>query len=125
MHLLACADGGGRVIIAHRACRMLFEGRVHGYLNPIQYSRCGACPLGLREYETAHVETLNAKTTSATLSGDKERKWKVSYTSEDPEAKFTRERCIRVAAIVIMIRLGISNICGVKRIKKPGVFLHR
>ena len=37
-----------------------------------------------------------------------------STTSE--EAKFTRERCIRVAAIVIMITPGVSNNCGVEKI---------
>ena len=36
-----------------------------------------------------------------------------STTSE--EAKFTRERCIRVVAIVIMITPGVSNNCGVKK----------
>jgi hypothetical protein len=35
---------------------------------------------------------------------------KGSYMSE--EAKFTRERCIRVAAIVIIITPGVSNNCG-------------
>jgi hypothetical protein len=35
-----------------------------------------------------------------------------SYTSG---AKLTRERCIRVAAIVIMITPGASNICDVKK----------
>jgi len=33
----------------------------------------------------------------------------MSYTSVDPEAKSTKERCIRVAAIVITIALGASN----------------
>jgi hypothetical protein len=44
---------------------------------------------------------------------------------EDPEAKFIRERCIRVAAISIMIWLGVSNICVVGRNKKPRVFFHQ
>lgn len=34
----------------------------------------------------------------------------VSYRSEGLEAKVTRERCIRVVAITIVITLGISNI---------------
>jgi hypothetical protein len=37
----------------------------------------------------------------------------VSYTSVDPKAKPTRERCIRVVAIVIIIKQGMSNNCGI------------
>lgn len=37
----------------------------------------------------------------------------MSYTSVDPEAKSIRERYIRVAAIVITIRLGTWNNCDV------------
>ena len=37
----------------------------------------------------------------------------MSYISVDPEAKSIRERYIRVAAIVIIIRLGIWNNCNV------------
>jgi len=42
----------------------------------------------------------------------------VSYISVDPKAKPTRERCIRVVAIVIMIKQGTSNTCGVGRNEK-------
>ena len=48
-------------------------------------------------------------TISTIMSMKKERKWKMSYTSLGPEAKSTRELCIRVAAIVITITLGNSN----------------
>ena len=36
-------------------------------------------------------------------------KWRMSYVSVDPEAKSIREWCIRVAAIIITIKLGVSN----------------
>jgi hypothetical protein len=92
---------------------MLSEGLVHGYLNPIRDSRWGVCLLGLCECETTHSGTLmHPKTTQAVLSKIKEGS-KGSYTSE--EAKFTKERYIRVAAIVIMIIPGVSNICGVEK----------
>ncbi len=42
----------------------------------------------------------------------------VSYTSVGPKAKPTRERCIRVVAIVIIIKQGMSNTCGVGRNEK-------
>jgi hypothetical protein len=58
---------------------------------------------------------MHPKTTQAVLSRIKEGS-EGSYTSE--EAKFTSERCIRVAAIVIMITPGISNDCGVKKKKR-------
>ena len=43
---------------------------------------------------------------------------KVSYTSlsEDPEVKPTRARCIRVAAIVVMMWVGLTNNCEVGKI---------
>jgi hypothetical protein len=89
---------------------MLSEGLVHGYLNPIRESRCVRL-LGLCECEITHLDTLlQPKMTQAVLSRKKVGS-EGSYTSE--EANFTRERCIRVAAIVIMITPGISNVCGV------------
>src|ERR1700755_1751742 len=95
---------------------MLYENLVHGYLNPIRGSRWGAPLLGLCEHETTHLGTLMyPKTTHAVMSKKKEgSEW--SYTSE--AAKFTRERCIRVAAIVIMITPGVSNIWGIEKIEK-------
>ena len=93
---------------------MLSEGLVHGYLNPIRDSRCVRL-LGLCECEITHLGTLmHPKMTQVVLSRKNEGS-EGSYTSE--EAKFTRERCIRVAAIVIMIIPGVSNICGVEKIK--------
>ena len=92
---------------------MLSEGLVHGYLNPTRDSRWDVRLLGLCEYETTYLGTLMyPKTTQAVLSGEKEGS-KGSYTSD--EAKFTRERYIRVAAIVIMITPGVSNICRAER----------
>jgi hypothetical protein len=44
---------------------------------------------------------------------------------EDPEAKSTRERCIRVAAIIIVIRQGVWNNWGAERNKKPRVSSHQ
>ncbi len=121
-HLLTCADDGRRVTIIRRACRMLSEGFVDGYLNPIRDR--GVCPLGLCECETTtHFWTfMHPKTTQAVLSR-KRKKNEVSYTSE--EAKFTRERCIRGAAIVIMITPGVSNVCGVEIFEKSRVSPHR
>ena len=43
----------------------------------------------------------------------------MSYTSVDPEVKSIKERCIRVAAIVITIKLGVSNNCDVEMNEKP------
>ncbi len=57
-HLLTRAEDGGRATIIRRACRMLYEGLVHSYLDPIPGGRCGVCLLGFRECEIAHLETL-------------------------------------------------------------------
>jgi hypothetical protein len=65
---------------------------------------------------------------SASLSkkkgkGSEDSPRRVSYTVVEElgvPAYFTRERCIRVVAITIIITLGISNICGVEN-KKPRV----
>jgi hypothetical protein len=90
---------------------MLSEGLVYGYLNPIRDSRCVRL-LGLCECEITHLGTLlHPKTTQVVLSRKKKGS-EGSYTSE--EAKFTRERCIRVAAIVMMITPGVSTTCGVE-----------
>jgi hypothetical protein len=92
---------------------MLSEGFVHDYLNPSRDSRCGVRLLGLCECKITHLGILmHPKTTQAELSRKREES-EGSYTSE--EAKFTRERCIRVAAIVIMTTPGISNNCGVEK----------
>jgi hypothetical protein len=48
----------------------------------------------------------------------------MSYTSVNPEVKSTRERCMRVAAIVITIRLGSSNNCHAEMYQKPRAFRH-
>jgi len=86
---------------------------VHGYLNPIRDSRWGVRLLRLCEYEITHMGTLmRPRMTRAVLSRKKEGS-EGSYTSE--EANLTRERCIRVAAIVIIITPGISNICSVEK----------
>ena len=61
---------------------------------------------------------------SAALKGNKERKW-ASYTSEEPEAKSTREQCIRVAAIISMISLGVQHNCDAVRSEKQGASPHR
>jgi hypothetical protein len=114
-HPLTCAEGGGRVT-TRRDCRMLFKGLVHGYLNPIRDSRWVVRLLGLCKCETTHLGTLTPpKTTQAVLSRKKEGS-EGSYTSE--EANFTRERCIRVAAIIIMITPGNSNNWGVEKKKE-------
>jgi len=65
---------------------------------------------------------MHPKTIQAVLSRKKKGS-EGSYTSE--EAKFTRERCIRVAAIVIMITPGVSNICGAEKNDKPRVSSQR
>ena len=82
---------------------MLFGGHVYDYLNPVQCSRRGVDRL---RFGQCGLGTLGAlacsKMVNEALSGEKieERKRRVSYTSEDPEVKPTRARCIRVAAIV-------------------------
>ena len=43
---------------------------------------------------------------------------KIAYTSED-EAESTRERCIRVAAIVIVTTAGIWKVCWGVRNEEP------
>jgi len=122
-YLLTCADDGGRIITVRRTCRMAFGGHVYGYLNTIQcwrWARWGARPLGLRGHGIARLRTpMYPKMTSAALNGKKEMKW-ASYTSEGPKAKSTRERCIRVAAIISMISLGASNNCDAARNEKLG-----
>ena len=81
---------------------------MHGYVNPIRDSRRRL--LGLCECEITRLGTLtNPKNDGDRTEQDRDEEAKGgSYTSE--EAKFTRERCIRVAAIVIMITPGVSNI---------------
>jgi hypothetical protein len=63
--------------------------------------------------------TYPSTTRAGKYSGQKKEGSEGPYTSE--EAKFTRERCIRVAAIVIMIAPGVSNICGVDKNEKSTV----
>jgi lipoate-protein ligase B len=53
--------------------------------------------------------------TSATVSGKNEMKRRVSYMLADLKAKSIRQRCIRVAEIIIVITLGDTNICGAGR----------
>jgi hypothetical protein len=48
----------------------------------------------------------------------------VSYKSEDPEVKPTRARCIRVAAIVVMMWVGLTNNYEVENDEKPEVSFH-
>ena len=92
---------------------MLSNSLVHGYLNPIRGIRWGVRLLGLCECEATYLGALMyPKMTRAVLSREREGN-EESYASE--EAKFTRERCIRVAAIVIMIRPGVPNNCGVEK----------
>ena len=114
-HLLTCGNSA-RVAIIRRACRMLFQGLVDGYLNLILGSRWGARPLDFLDCEaTTHFRALvhPLKRHRVVLSKGKKKRSKGPYTSED--AKFTRERCIRVAAIVIMITPGASNVCSVEK----------
>jgi hypothetical protein len=95
---------------------MLSKGLVYGYLNPIRDIRWGVGLLGLCGCEATHLGALmHPKATQAVLSREKEGN-EESYASE--EAKFTRQRCIRVAAIVIMIRPGVPNNCSVETNKK-------
>jgi hypothetical protein len=91
---------------------MLSKGLVHGYFNPIRDIRWGVRVrlLGLCECEATHLGALKHPKTTPVLSREKKGN-EGSYASE--EANFTRERCIRVAAIVIMITPGVSNNCGV------------
>ena len=105
-HPLTCAEGSGRITTTRRAYL------VHGYLNLMWDSRCGVRLLGLCKWETTVLGTLTNPRMTQAMSRKKEGRGG-SYTSE--EAKFTRERCIRVAAIVIMITPGASNICGVEK----------
>jgi hypothetical protein len=88
---------------------MLSEDLVHGYLNPIRDSRWGVRMLGLCESEATHLGTLMHPKTTQTVLSKKQERSKGSYTSGE---SFTRERCIRAAAIVITITPGASNICG-------------
>lgn len=62
--------------------------------------------------------TLNRHTLSKGKDGSEG-----SYMFE--VAEFTRERCIRVAAIVIMTTLGASNICGVEKNEKSRISTRR
>ena len=65
---------------------------------------------------------MDAKITQAVLSR-KKGKGEGPYTSD--EAKFTRDRCILVAAIVIIITPGVSNICSVEKKMRSRVYPHR
>ena len=64
-----------RDTISFLGCRVLLEGHVHGYLNPVRRNRCSVCLPSLREYETAHLGPLACpKTSSAALSWQKRKK---------------------------------------------------
>ncbi len=98
-----------RAIITHLGCRVLLEGRVNSHLKSTHCSRRGVCPLGPRKHEFAHFEVLKfPEMTSAALSGKEKESEEISYKSVDLEAKSTKWRCIRVAAITIAIRGGVS-----------------
>ena len=66
-----------RDTISFLGCRVLLEGHVHGYLNPVRRNRCSVCLPSLREYETAHLGPLACpKTSSAALSWQNRKKAK-------------------------------------------------
>ena len=108
---------------------MLLESLMHSYLDPIRWHRCGLGLPGPREYDTAQFEIFER--TKMALPHDEydkeKRNLSVSYASVDvdPEAKSTRERCIRVAAIIIVIRPGVRRICVTERRKQLRVSPHR
>lgn len=54
----------------------------------------------------------------------RERKLSASYPLGDPKAKSTRERCIWVATIIIMIIAGLRSICVTERRQQLEVHLH-
>jgi hypothetical protein len=90
---------------------MLLEGGVDGHLNPIHCSRCDVCLLGPRKNEIAHLEVLIfPKMTSVPLSVGGRKSKEMTYKLAGLEAKSIRLRCIRVAAIIIVIREGVSII---------------
>ena len=98
---------------------------MYGHLNPIQRSRCGVPLLTLREYETAYLGVLTfPKMTSVPLSGEKNKREKITYKLEGLEAKSIKYRCIRVPTIIIVIMLGVSNACGTERYEKSKIVLH-
>ena len=67
----------------------------------------GLCGRSLADYL---VSCMTPTTVSAEKGCEKRRK---TDTSVDSDAKFARDRCIRVAAMDIMVIEGIWNICVV------------
>jgi len=89
---------------------MLLQDGAHGYLHRSERNLCSADLFVFRELETTCLEILvRAKTILVMMSRTKNM-WRIAHMSG--VAKSTRERCIRVAAIVIVITVGIWNCCA-------------
>src|SRR6266851_2224967 len=111
-------------MVANLWTRMLLKDSVHSYLHRIERNWCGADRLSFRELETTCLENLVGTKTMSTIMSRRKHVWRMAHASEDPDVKSTRERCIRVAAIVIVITAGPWNICIAEKRKKPRVFSH-
>jgi len=91
---------------------MLLQDGGHGYLHRSEGNWCSADLFIFRELETTCLEILvRAKTTLVMMSRTKNM-WRIAHTGMPGVAKSTRERCIRVAAIVIVMIVGIWNCCA-------------
>ena len=95
-------------------------GRVHGHIHPPSRGGHSKTQFGIRDVATYSKGVFRVHHTTAIpiiVSAERDRKGRITYTSV-AEAKSVRERYIRVAAIDIIIRDGVRNICVASTHKK-------
>ena len=89
---------------------MLFVGDIDGHFDPVELRwREGASCRGCSS-KSSQTADVGAMQSSTMVRVREERNKKKSYASLDPKAKSDSERCIRVAAMVIMTSEGDWNI---------------
>ena len=97
-------------MIPHLPGHILLRDSEYGYFHRIEWTWCSADLSRLRELETIYLEILGGAETTLVMMDRTKKMCRIAHMSG--LKKSTRERCIRVAAIVIVTRAGIRNCCG-------------
>lgn len=106
---------GRQAMIAHLSGHMLLRDSEYGQFHRIGRNGCSEDLIRLRELGTTCLEILGRAETTLVMMGRTTDKCRIAHTSGLKNT--TRERCIRVAAIIIVTRAGVRNCCGSSDIK--------
>jgi hypothetical protein len=106
-----------RAIKAHFWRRVLYVVSLNRHLRPVQLNLGNRGPWNLGGITEASLCAMLCATNSTIRVGAKQETRRISYDSgiTFTETMSAKERYIRVAAIDIMIKAGIWNICVVER----------